>query len=116
MKLLDKKLKDATIHDLLKVLKIKDGKGKLYIDITTDCVFEPHCVGGSNDSRYGIDATYYDLGIIYGGKLLFKLDANNFKKRSIMLTPKSWVQDAESYKFHWLDNGSFMIVKIVDTR
>ena len=107
IKLLKKKLKDLTVKQFL---ELKGESGSFYKDVTNECEFKPFCSGGSNDSRYGCDSNYYKLAIYHDGDLIFNLDCNSFKEKSIMPDKKSWTPDRE-YGFHWLDNGSFMIVK-----
>ena len=108
-KLLKKKIKDITVGEFLEII---GEKGVFYKDVTEECKFKPFCVGGSNDSKYGCNSTYYDLGIYHNGDLIFKLDCNSFKEKSIMPV-KDWTSERE-YKFHWLDNGTFMIVKKIE--
>ncbi len=108
MKLLKKKMSEITIREFL---HLTDKKGIFYEDITQECEFRPRYCGGSNDTRYGINTSYYNLGIFYENKVIFSLNASSFFERSIEPVIIVENNNGESFEFHWLDNGAFMIVK-----
>ncbi len=113
MKLLKKKMSEITIKEFL---QLTDKRGVYYEDITNKCVFKPHCVGGSNSKKYGINTTYYDLGIYYKNELLFKMNVSSFIEKSIMPEIFGENRHGEEFEFNWLDNGSFMIVKVIEVQ
>ena len=114
-KLMKMKLKDLTLKEFLSAF---NEHWVCYTDITKECEFKSFCSGGSNDSKYGVDSTYWDLGIYYKNKLIFKLNINSFKEKSITEGSEYHIVSSyeEGFMFHWLDNGSFMIVKKIRSK
>ena len=106
-KLLSKKIKNLTVREFL---KLKGEPGNFYKDITEECVFKTVSKGGSNCATYGVDDDYHCLAIYYKDELLFKLDASSFRDKSVWVIGPEYIL-GEEINFHWLDNGSFMIIK-----